>query len=68
MPPKDANAIAILDSVTVSIAAEQKGKFKLMFLVNFDLRETSFGRTSECIGNTNTSSKVNASVRTFSII
>ena len=62
MPPSDAKAIAILASVTVSIAAEQKGRFKSMFLVNFVLSDTCFGKTSECIGKTNTSSNVRASV------
>ena len=62
IPPSDATAIAIFDSVTVSIAAEQKGKFKIMFLVNLVFKETSLGRTSECIGKTKTSSKVSASL------
>ena len=62
MPPSDARAMAIFDSVTVSIAAEQNGKFKLIFLVNFVFKETSLGKTSECIGITKTSSKVSASL------
>ena len=61
IPPSDARAIAIFDSVTVSIAAEQKGKFKEMFFVNFVLSETSLGKTLECFGRTNTSSNVRAS-------
>ena len=40
IPPSDAKAIAILASVTVSIAAEQNGRFKSMFFVNFVLSDT----------------------------
>jgi hypothetical protein len=40
-------AIAISDSVTVSIAAEIMGTFKVIVLVNFELIITSRGSTSE---------------------
>jgi hypothetical protein len=40
-------AMAILLSVTVSIAAEIIGIFKGIFLLNLDLIETSLGRISE---------------------
>ena len=43
IPPSLAIAIAILLSVTVSIAADTIGTLRLMFLLNFDLRETSEG-------------------------
>ena len=49
IPPSDAKAIAILASVTVSIAAEQKGRFKSMFLVNFVLSDTCFGRRQSAL-------------------
>ena len=47
MPPSLAIAIAILLSVTVSIAAEEIGTLRSIFLLNFELIETSFGKTSE---------------------
>ncbi len=52
-------AIAILLSVTVSIAAETTGMFKLMFLENLVVKSTWFGRHSEYDGTNNTSSYVN---------
>ena len=47
MPPCSASAIAMLASVTVSIAAEITGILRLIFLVNFVSNETSFGSTLE---------------------
>ena len=47
IPPSCAIAIAIELSVTVSIAAETIGTFKVMFLENFDWVLTSRGKTSE---------------------
>ena len=49
-------AIAIFDSVTVSIAAEITGIFKVIFLVNFVEISTICGSTSEYAGTTKTSS------------
>ena len=46
-PPSWAIAIAILLSVTVSIAAETIGIFKFIFLENLDFKSTSLGRNSE---------------------
>ena len=56
IPPSRAMAIAILLSVTVSIAAELIGTFKDIFLVNFDLILTSLGKISEYAGINRTSS------------
>ena len=47
IPPSLAIAIAIADSVTVSIAADTIGTLIVMFLVNFVWIETSLGSTSE---------------------
>ncbi|ETN97020.1 hypothetical protein P278_04470 [Zhouia amylolytica AD3] len=47
IPPSLAIAIAIADSVTVSIAAATIGTFRVMFLVNFAWIFTSRGSTSE---------------------
>ena len=47
IPPSRAIAIAILLSVTVSIAADIIGIFKGMFLLKRDFKETSRGRVSE---------------------
>ena len=47
IPPSRAIAIAIADSVTVSIAAETIGTFKGIFLLKKDWMETSLGNTSE---------------------
>uniref|UniRef100_A0A6B0U9R3 Putative secreted protein n=1 Tax=Ixodes ricinus TaxID=34613 RepID=A0A6B0U9R3_IXORI len=41
MPPQRAIAIAISDSVTVSIGDETSGAWRVMFLVSFDVRSTS---------------------------
>ena len=57
-PPSWAIAIAILLSVTVSIAAETIGIFKFIFFENLDLMSTSFGSCSEYDGTNNTSSYV----------
>ena len=46
IPPASASAIAILDSVTVSMAAEIKGIFSEMFLESFDSVFVSLGRKS----------------------
>ena len=46
MPPASASAIAMLDSVTVSIAAEIRGSFNLMLRVSFDSVSASLGRKS----------------------
>ena len=58
MPPSLASAIAISDSVTVSIAALIIGIFNAIPFVNFVLNEVSFGRISEYLGIRRTSSKV----------
>ena len=47
IPPARAIAIAISDSVTVSMAAEMSGMFSSMRRVNHDLVETSLGCVSE---------------------
>ncbi len=47
IPPFCAIAIAIRDSVTVSIAAETSGIFRSMPRVKRVFKETSFGRTVE---------------------
>ena len=65
MPPSWAMAIASLPSVTVSIAAEIIGVFKVILLVSFEVKLTSFGRTSECAGTNNISSKVSAFFKSF---
>jgi hypothetical protein len=54
--------------VTVSIAAETIGIFKLMFLENFVERSTLRGKTLEKAGINKTSSKVNPSITTLSAI
>jgi len=58
MPPSLAMAMAMRDSVTVSIPALTKGMFNLMFLENRVVMSTSEGRTSEASGTNKTSSKV----------
>ena len=55
-------AIAKLDSVTVSIAAETIGVFNTIFLVIFVFKTTSLGNTFENEGTNNTSSKVKPSL------
>ena len=59
MPPCLANAIAISDSVTVSIAALITGIFKVIFFVRLVEQSTSFGRTDDLLGTNKTSSNVN---------
>ena len=49
-------------SVTVSIAAETIGVWRVMSLVNLVDTSTVLGRTSECAGISNTSSKVSPSI------
>ena len=61
MPPDWAIAIAIWDSVTVSIAAEIIGISKLTDLVNNVLVFTFFGKIEDDVGFNNTSSKVRES-------
>src|SRR5688572_13579446 len=59
-PPCCAMAMAISDSVTVSIAALSSGTFSLMFLVRRVETSTCAGRTVECRGTSRMSSKVSA--------
>jgi hypothetical protein len=47
IPPSSAKAIAILDSVTVSIAEEIIGMFMLRFFVRRVVKSTLLGKTSE---------------------
>ena len=54
-------AIAIADSVTVSIADDKKGTFKIILLVNLSVIFVFIGKTSEYLGNIKTSSNVKAS-------
>ena len=65
IPPRRAIAIAARVSVTVSIAADTSGIFRLMFFVNFVVISTSFGSTSEYCGTKSTSSKVRARFSIF---
>ena len=51
IPPARAIAIAISDSVTVSIAAEANGTLSVIPRVNSETVFTSFGWTSECRGS-----------------
>src|SRR5262249_3298937 len=63
--PARAIAIAISDSVTVSIAAATRGTLRSMLRVNRDAVSTSRGCVVECRGTRRTSSKVSAtSMRT----
>ncbi len=57
-PPSCAMAMAVLDSVTVSIAAETRGIFSSIWRVNRDAVRTSRGRTSLAAGRSSTSSNV----------
>ena len=61
IPPSLASAIAILLSVTVSIAAEITGIFNGIFLEKLVLISTSLGKTSEYFGTRSTSSNVRPS-------
>src|SRR3954465_13579379 len=58
IPPARAIAIAMSDSVTVSMAADANGTFSEIPRVNSDDVLTSFGCTRECRGLSKTSSKV----------
>ena len=60
IPPARAMAIAISDSVTVSIAAETSGTFSLISRVKREAVLTSRGCTNEWRGDSRTSSKVSA--------
>src|SRR6266516_2545079 len=64
IPPARAIAIAISDSVTVSMAADENGRFNVMPRVNNEVVLTSLGCTMECRGVSRTSSKV----RTMSLL
>ena len=68
IPPSLAIAIAILDSVTVSILALINGIFNWIFLVNWVFKETSLGRTSDLFGTSNTSSNVYAVFNILAIL
>ena len=61
-PPSCASAMARRASVTVSIAAETIGMFKVMFLVSRVPVPTSSGITSDLFGTMSTSSKVIPSI------
>ena len=67
MPPASANAIAMRDSVTVSIAEDTKGIFKEIFFVNRVSSEASLGIKSLYLGKRSTSSNVNAFCFTLSM-
>src|SRR5690606_7061476 len=60
IPPSCAVAIARPDSVTVSMAADTSGMFKVMSRVKRVLRDVSRGRMSEYAGTNKTSSNVSA--------
>ncbi len=60
MPPSCAIAIASRDSVTVSIAADTRGRLRLIVRVRRVFRLTSRGRIVEWAGISRTSSKVRA--------
>src|SRR5208282_3813039 len=61
IPPNLAIAIAMIPSVTVSIAAETNGMLSDIFLENFDCNKTFRGSTSEKAGISKTSSNVKPS-------
>ena len=58
-------AMAILDSVTVSMAEVIKGIFRVISLVNLVDKSTSLGNTSDSAGISRTSSKVSPSFTNF---
>src|ERR1700730_8202086 len=62
IPPAWASAMASLASVTVSMAEETIGMFKLIVEVSFVFSSAAPGRTAECPGRSSTSSKVSASL------
>jgi hypothetical protein len=68
IPPASAKAIAILDSVTVSIAAEIRGIFKDIFFVSFVSVDASLGIKSLKRGSKSTSSNVRAFNFTLSML
>src|SRR5882757_20924 len=65
MPPSLARAIARVASVTVSIAADNMGIFRVMSRVSLLRMSTSRGKTCEKAGNNSTSSNVNPSPKNF---
>ena len=66
IPPALAIAIAIADSVTVSIADEINGTSNDILRVSRVLVSTSLGTTSEASGRRRTSSYVSPSIATLS--
>jgi hypothetical protein len=60
MPPSCARAMASLASVTVSMAADNRGIFRWIERVRREVRLTSRGRTVEWAGTRRTSSNVSA--------
>ena len=62
IPPSRAKAIAKVDSVTVSIAADTNGILMDSLRVSWEEMVTSRGNTSEYEGTNNTSSKVKPSL------
>ena len=65
MPPARAIAMAIRDSVTVSIAELTSGTLSLIFLVSWLEVSAVAGTTSEAAGSSRTSSKVSPSIATL---
>ncbi|CAB5064661.1 unannotated protein [freshwater metagenome] len=65
-PPARDIAIAIADSVTVSIAEEIIGTLSRCFEVKLVAVSTSLGTTCDSSGSRSTSSKVSPSIATFS--
>src|SRR6478609_10918872 len=65
MPPALAIAIAILDSVTVSIAELTNGTLSRIFFVSWLEVSAVAGTTSEAAGSSSTSSKVSPSIAIF---
>jgi hypothetical protein len=53
--------MAVLDSVTVSMAALTRGILSRIVFVNWVLTSTSFGKTEEAAGTMDTSSNVKLS-------
>jgi hypothetical protein len=60
MPPSLAILMAVFASVTVSIAALNRGMFMVIFRLSLVLTSTSLGRTLLAAGSNKTSSKVSA--------
>ena len=67
MPPSRAMAIAILEVVTVSIAAVRNGEFRWMPRTSSVEMSTSAGTISDRAGTSSTSSKVSPSLVNFSV-